>query len=902
MIFISPIKLIFLPNKIYTMNRILFISIFILVAQFVQAQQQIIFNESKPESFLVKYNQSDVKSVPNFIIKNIAEGNNKSLYATKFTFAYNQASQIIKKNTSLEIIVELKDIHFTGDVSYKKISVEDVLFPAKVNFDLKLFNANNQLLKTYEFEDASVDWNTNYLVNIVEKDTFNTTNYRFEIVNKDFIYSKLNQKFFKNKIELIDEYYTLGKQIEYAFHELQSINLDNVDLMYDYQQTIDKNELLIKTINNKDFYNQLQLNIYDPIDLDEHLSELYDFNIQMKQAINEIISHIYEAYFKKGMDFILIGNFSMAEIYFNKSINTNIRFAPAHFQIAKLRYNEKNYDAAVSGLKNIINNMSADPQTIAISIELAEKIENDYIEAGKRYYNNSDYDLALNSLDKAKDICYNVRGVNCSEQIDMIYVDAINAKLNLYLNDADMMIKKGLLSDAENVLQKAKYFYQNNVTYIQSDAGLLSAINSLYGAYVNKANEYLQAKDFNNAITNFEKAKQLCITNSSLNCNDNVNSGILAAKNGIYESKLEEVANLISEKKSNLAANKLSDAENYRQVNSLAISGRYNNVQLNLKQLQYTEKISEGKELYKQNQYENALKKLDEASLIETEFAVKKDSQLPRFIKEIVEVIVAQIINEGEDKVAQNNLSAARQNYVSAQSYISKYQQESNAKLSGLLTSLHEKIFSQECKNYQATFDNQYSEVLKFVEQKKFIDADNAITKTIQISDKYVDCYISTKEVENKRSEILPAITYQKLLKNIQDDIMKGNYNESIEKYKESKTYFYRNEVANFGLSHLSTVDFIKSQNTNFIHNSVEKYTTAKDFESALSLMSELRKRNYSNKWARAIQENLAIELAKKDYIVQGNEDAKQVVLKYTNGDKWFKYFTKAYIKQWKSL
>ena len=508
----------------------------------------------------------------------------------------------------------------------------------------------------------------------------------------------------------------------------------------------------------------------------------------------------------------------------------------------------------------------------------------------------------MNSLDKAKDICITVRGVNCSEQLNKTYSNTINAKLKKYLLDADMMVKKDLLADAENELQKAKFFYQNNQSYFQSDADLLSGLNSLFVAYLNKGKMQIDSKAFTEALASFEKAKQLCIENNSLNCNDEVNNGILSAKNGVYEAKLNDAEILITEKKSNLAENKLNDAESFQKLNSLTISNRFNNIRIKLKQLQYAEIIGKAKELNLQNNTEAALKALDEAILIESEFAIKKDTQLPKLIEEFVSNVVISNINLGEEFVNQNKLSAARQNYENAQRYMSNYRQESNSKLNSLLASLHEKIFSQECKNHQSTYNQQFGVVLNLIEKQKYIEADDAISKTIQISEKYPECYMSTKEVNNKRSEILPAITYQRLQKNINDEISKGNYKEAIDKYNESEAYFYQNNVGNFNLTHLATIDFIKSQGQSFVHFAVEEYTKNKDFDNALLFLSELKSRNYSSKWARIIQENLAVELAKKDLITRSNEDGKQVVAKYTNNDKWYKYFSKAYLKQWKGL
>jgi tetratricopeptide (TPR) repeat protein len=56
------------------------------------------------------------------------------------------------------------------------------------------------------------------------------------------------------------------------------------------------------------------------------------------------------------------------------------------------------------------------------------------------------------------------------------------------------------------------------------------------------------------------------------------------------------------------------------------------------------------------------------------------------------------------------------------------------------------------------------------------------------------------------------------------------------------------------------------------------------------------KRRNYPINDSRNLQEKLAQELAHADKKENSSSNPKSNVLKYTNGDKWYKYFKKAYL------
>ena len=880
---------------------ILFFTLFINV--FVaKSQQQIVFNESKNESFLVKQIDGQNQSISNYIIRCIATSNNAFLPAVKFSYAFNQNLQIIKKNETLQLTAEMKDIHFSGDVFYKGINIEDVLFPAKLNFKLNLFSNQNVLLKSLNFTDVSLDLNSPVFLDIFEKDTFNVTGYRMEIVNKEFIYNTFSQRMFNNKIDLINEYFSLDIQLKMAFNELKAMNLDNVDLMYDFKKSIEKNDILINSISSRDFYNQLNLRIADPIFLDQRTSDLYDENTRMKQEINHILSNIFEVYYKKGMDFMLVGNYKMAENYFNKSINTNIIFAPAHFQIAKIRYIEQNYDLAIEGVKNIIHNMNADPKTRTNAYDLATSIENEYINLGIKNAKNSDFELAQNAFEKAQKICTEIRGMICSEQLENEYSKLLIAKQNKYLSDANMMIKSGLLNDAEIVLQKAKVFYQKNANLLKSDVDLMNSFSNLYNAFLLAGNQANASGKYEVAISYFKSANQICTENTQIACSDDLTQGLKKSSIGIYNSILNEAENAINQKRLEEAENKMAKAVDFQNANNLEKSDRYDKIFLASKQLKYMNLISQSDAFLINNNAQESFKLLNEAIEIETTYVIKKDAKLNTNLKKTINLLASDLINKGENSVKQNNLPEAQKQYATAQELISKYTQIKDEELNKKLNSLREKIFSQECKNVQLFFDNQYQIAVAYIEGLQFREADIYLGKALELAENNKYCFISAKNATDKKAEIQPASTYQKELKNIETMIEQGDYDQAIEKYNTTEEFYFKNAINLFGINNMPLTNFILLQKDNFVLHCAEKYTEKKFFPASILLLNELKKRNFPPKWALYAQELLGKELAIKDKAENPQEDPKISVLKYTDGDKWFNYLKKSYLKQSKLL
>jgi tetratricopeptide (TPR) repeat protein len=171
-------------------------------------------------------------------------------------------------------------------------------------------------------------------------------------------------------------------------------------------------------------------------------------------------------YYNKGLELLSFGKADQAYMMFNKSINTNLFFAPAHYQIALINYSKGNVDAAIIGLRDIIEKMNPDPQTFSVAKELATKIHENYIVEAANYNNRNRFELAVNSIDKAKEICQTISGIYCSQNLEKEYSRAVQGKYNEHISQINQSISTSNYQKADEQIQTAKIFFQTNAQFL----------------------------------------------------------------------------------------------------------------------------------------------------------------------------------------------------------------------------------------------------------------------------------------------------------------------------------------------------------------------------------------------------------------------------------------------------
>ncbi len=875
--------------------------IFILFPYHAESQILVIQEEVKKEKYLVKTTASEYNFDKKYILKKIGEGMNRHINNVQFAYSYNEHTEVLKDDNEFEFIAYFNNFRFTGNKYYRGIALGDVLFPNQFDFKLLLTSPDDDIIFTKDYSNIKIKENE-YFLHFSFTDTI-YDKIGMQITDKEFKYDNKNRNDFDKKVALIDEYYQQKKLLDQKFNELRSLDLQEFEKLYQFLEISKQNEKWVQDIKTSEFYNELNLDINDPARLKSAVELFRNSNQEKQQEIEKLIAQLPEIYYNQGIDLLTKGRPELAEKKFVASINENDNYAPSHYQLAELDYERGNYENSIDRLERVIEELNADVQVQQRSYDLAAQILDDYIYYASVANDDGKYDEAIPNLDKAKVVCHTISGLNSPPELEKEYAIAVKGKFHSYLTEAKELIKQHQADKANELIQKAKSYQKGYQQYIPDLTDMEPVIIHLYNEYIYLGKIHNKNKNYQQALQEFKKAENICLTENHVECNHDISQGKQIATKGIYYTYVNNAKNALEENRLKRADNEIEKAINYRKYHELKQHYLEQNLLEKIKQQLYNQLISEGKIFFNQSDYQQSLMHYSKAQNMQNSYSfIKKDDFLDNHISASVRAIVKNLTQQGQQRVAANNLEQAREYYRQALDIVEQHQQNENEETMQLINDLKQKIFTRECRNLQQKYDTRVEEAMQLCNDQKYIDAEKVFIRALAIAERKPACELSTEKTKVKLEEIKPAVEYQEERVKVERFIRDEIYNKAIELYNYLTQFYQDNNLNSFNLNHLDLYDFISKQRSNFVNYAVWYYAGQEQFEKSLGMLYLLKQRNYNFRNTKKNQEFLGEKLAINDYSSNPNTNFRDKMKTYTKGDRWFRFLKRAYRKKWRKL
>lgn len=867
------------------------------------SQHQIIFQKEHNEAFLVR-NSNELNYTGKEILRKISRSINKPLYNTQFTFSYKEKLKLLKLNGKVEFIVELGNLKLSGDYMYRKFSLKKALIPKEVSFTI-IWKSKKHKKILGKFQKNNIKLKEEYgrfqIANFQAIDTTRRKKSIFKVKNKRFIYTQRNLKIFNKRIQLINKYYKISEEINKAISKLDNFNLNKLGQLSNYRNTISNNENLILRSKRENFYKKLKLNKKDPADFNRLLALLEIRNREMQNKITETITNLYKIYYEKGMNSIARGNLIKAEKQFLKSIQNKPLFAPSHYQLAEIYFIRNDYRTSGEKLKEIFARMYPDVKTGDLALRLGHKIYIHYLKEAEFSNNRSQFDRAIIEIRNAEDICRNIPNLACTPEIENQYSLSYTGKYNALLRNAKKLTQERSFNKANSFCNRIFEFQRNNSRYIKDNFELMSIFQKIYNGFIQEGNNYNKNRKFEQAISQFKLAENLCSKYETVNCTENINKGIFTAKTGIYSQMLNNADFACKQNNIEKAENLITKANNYCSFNNLRKESRADYIFLNIKQKKYDNLIKQAEKENQRNKYANSLNLLDKAKEIENTYKIKQNFKLDNLINKNANLFCLKKIKLGILEAEKNNLDRARYLY-SESSKVIQFYKLNNSETLKIAAELKAKIFTQECNNLQNEYNTKYRQAIDLIIDKQFERAYNLLFEAIQITSKIPDCGISAETANTKRKEILPVVTYKKKKNEVRQKVNYRAFSEAINLYLEAGKHFISNNLDKFNISHAPLFEFISNSNSEFINYGVNYFLNSYELDNSLQLLEILFSRSYPASRTKEQQTKLGEQLAIADFQQNPNANMKENFRNYTQKRTWFRFLKRAYKKKWKQL
>ncbi|PLX10044.1 MAG: hypothetical protein C0594_05435, partial [Marinilabiliales bacterium] len=701
------------------MKKLLSFVFLILFFNLVYAQDLLLFEQKRPEVYVVKYHNNN--TVTDKLIQVLANAQKSSVYSTEYRFSYVQEIRLLRSGYKIEVKFILSNFEVSGKTVYRGFPLNSLLTPSALSCTVQIPNKLNKRVQVKELNSFPVFDGTNVLANYSFADSSGNNTHWMEVLNKAFTFDQNAPDLLVEKIRLIDAYYLADIQLKEGFQKLQYVNLENTEMLFEYQKVTDEVDLIIKDIEKFDFYHKLNTANFDPINFEERFSELYEANAELKQTLRYMISTLHEVYYSKGMHFLELGNKEQAKTNFNKAVNIKLMFAPAHYQLARMAYEEGNLDYASETALGIVTKMNPDYQTEQMTGDLLKNIVQTYVQQAKRFNDKAMFDRAEEELSKADQTISRYHVLVRTQSFKEEYTRMLGGKMERYLNMASEKIHQGKPEQAESSIKAAWILYDNNQSFLY-DEPVSNITEELVFAYTEHANDDLNKGQFKNALEIIERAEYWCRKYKAVSCPENIETYKQEAYSGIYNTMLDETDEWV-QRDYKKADSKLSEASHYRNRHSIQKNDKEERIYKMIRTEECKSNFNKGIEKNKEGNEKAAL------SYFEKSKKLCMDNSLIELLKEVEELIsrvskqyIIEIIQTGEKHISENKVPLAKRDIKEARKVMDQYNVQTD-EIMQLYSELKDKIFSQECKNAENMFANMIEQAREYISKKLYISA-----------------------------------------------------------------------------------------------------------------------------------------------------------------------------------
>ncbi|WP_192823296.1 hypothetical protein [Rufibacter sp. LB8] len=428
----------------------------------------------------------------------------------------------------------------------------------------------------------------------------------------------------------------------------------------------------------------------------------------------------------------------------------------------------------------------------------------------------------------------------------------------------------------------------------------------IQNTYVRHGEQLNNQGKFEQALAQFEQARDFCRGISSLRCRPELwERGMTFAVNGIYDDLLQDGKSALNQRNLAQAEKLAKQAQLYARNNKASIDSdaAAQNLMLDVQEQVYLSLMASGRKTLQAQKYAEALASFEKAKSVALDYKLTEQPEANTLVKQAAKPVILAQIADGQQEASANRLSKARTIANQVNSLQIKYNLVSDKELDAGFRALSQRIFSQECANAQASYDQLYQKALVFSNGKEFAKAAQELERAIAAAKENAGCAIPSATAEVELIRIDAPAHYQEQLQKVNNLVNQNKMAEAVQLYLQAGAEFEEDNVASFGLANESLVALaLRHDNKGFIAEIARHLSANGNSVDAISLVRRLVALKYTKYNLNQLQEKIAEQLAIKDAQANPKADYKALANSYTGGAKELKTLNKAYQKKFKKL
>jgi hypothetical protein len=833
----------------------------------------------------------DLKSTQNESLKTkydilflLTNGNPKQLSNIKIQY---KVFPVIKLEhtqfTTTEIVYLLHNVEVSGDTSYRGFSVAASLIPDCYQGNYRLFQ-EGKVIQNKQFTVSNLAIGKSFKIGYSDTDRNSKLNLEGDLTG--FQFSAQAQEKLENHLGLINDYWSSCLLIDSLMQEIRAYNIANSSKAVELFAYWDKCRKVSK-ISNEIIGNQiLRLNENDPGSLAAKTVQVERLQTRLRTLFDNEMQH------QSGFQLSPFANNYINTLNQDRATSLQVGFYDANIfaQAAEIQS-----DTEFVTMIRMIRSSSGDQI-------LSQLIYSGYFQSANELFQKEDLAPAVIILTDLKRMETDFPEIKVDPRVSEMLGKAKGGLLSSYLQIASRAMNDNNFEMAGKYHRKAEKFRKQ---YYDSDQLQNSSevSSNLVQAYFQKAKQLKSENKTDEAIAMFEKALQTS--------NEFGNEALIASiKASLKEIHRQRYLNLVDKAESQFRDGFIEDAES---MNNQALTYRDNNLiyleesieaielQRKIKQPGMYNMIEDGMSAERLGQAHKALDDYQKAIAMADEFQLVMDAPIDSLAQSAARKQIVETIRSANSKVWANKLDEALEISSKASEMQIKYHLESDSLINDEFMRLDKKMIQQACFTHKQKFDVLMEKVEKAIRQKRFDEFATNLQEALDIGNQNQGCQLDLKIARKYEEQFKKLLEYQGRYNRVMQTMYSDGFGNAIESYDQLDKEIDRFRLSDYGLKHLTVLQFIENQqNSGLSRIAFEYFVGKEETASALYSFNLLQKQSGDDEQTYAYQMKLSEMLAIRDAVLPIKNGPEYLAEQYFGSDRRNKSLRQAYLKAYK--
>lgn len=869
--------------------------------------QQVTFRSSVPLSFSVPYRFSDggIYTNGNAVLREMARDVLREPWQVRVRISFKLSVVIDLRGDKNHLSLFCINPVVGGDTVFRRFPVGDVLLPSKINMKLRWANR----LDTTSFSEASVNNNLfsrgDTLVCSFPIASFDPMVDTLMIRKVELYYDSLAFTLFKNRLDLINDYYASGVLLDSLEQMAAKIHIADPAALPSNFLKVEEFNKVIERIKSRDFPSTLLMRGFDPGRLNEKYSAMF------KQSRTLTFNFLDEL--KKTGAIPWNGNTDMLASEYTERILSYIHRSKLMDHLQSQIYQDF-LDHCVDGSSfppeenvfvMLFSKMYPDSRIDTMATYISRRIYSSYRDKAAKLLKKNQYSEAFSMMDHARIFTQRnpfFDGVNADDHLQS---QAAYGIYNSYTGIAQECIRNRNYTMADAYLAKADQYARDHPALIGSDSLYLAVFSGLFFLRNSDCDLLLDQLKFEEALDcygDFEKKyddRDLVFVRQKLEEKKNL------ARTGLFrESALRselalkrhqpDTAVAYYEEAMKLRHNIKGNDQPFRILDSLAIPVSRIRVDLY---------FNSGVQALDRRQYTLAMNQFNEARALSDQYGIVRDRSFDSLYRHAMKYYLIIQLSAAQKKIWANQFDSAYAAMEETRSAGAGFGLTDDPDFKTALKKYHDRIREQQCRNFHDSVEFHLMCADRSIALKNYLNSSRFLQQALAVIAGAKECGFATGPIRDTIARYSRAIGYQQKLSNARSHVAGGNYAVAVGELDENEQDYQTYRLDRFGLILEGVYDFIGERSNPYLTDQAISYYQGRgNNKEAIRFLRLLRIQGLPDKGTASIQQQLGKTLAVDDFKVNPKDSAMRLVEQYTTNDSWYDVFRSAYLKEWDAL